>query len=60
MFGVNTDAYSTKWEVNPPHDAKAMEKAVKWAIFSAEKSMSPTMTAFMLPKTGAKNGSLTL
>jgi len=57
VFGANTDAYSTKWEgaseANPPHDAKAMEKAVRWAIFSAEKSMSPTLTAFMLPKTGA-------
>ena len=28
-----------------------MEKAVTWAIFSAEKSMSPTLIAFMLPKT---------
>ena len=33
--------------------AEAMEKAVRWAIFSAEKSTSPTLTAFMLPKTGA-------
>ncbi len=56
MFGANTDAYSKKWEgaseANQPHDAKAMEKAVRWAIFSAEKKMSPTLTAFMLPKTG--------
>ena len=46
-----------KWEgaseANPPHGAKAMEKAVRWAILSAEKSMSPTLTAFTLPKTGA-------
>jgi ribonuclease HI len=57
VFGANTDAYSTKWEgaseANPPHDAEAMEKAVRWAIFSAEKSTSPTLTAFILPKTGA-------
>ena len=43
VFGANADAYSTKWEgaseANPPHDAEAMEKAVRWAIFSAEKSI---------------------
>ena len=57
MFGANTDDCSKKWEgaseANPPHDAQAMEKAVRWAIFSAEKSMSPMLTAFMLPKTDA-------
>ena len=57
VFGANSDAYSTKWEggseANPPHDAEAMEKAVTWAISSAEKSMSPTLTAIMLPKTDA-------
>ena len=57
MFGANANAYSTTWEgaseANPLHDAEAMEKAVRWAIFSAEKSTSPTLTAFMLPKTGA-------
>ena len=53
MFAANTDAYSTKWggasEENSPHDVKAMEKAV----FSAEECISPTLTAFMLPKTAA-------
>ncbi len=57
VFGANKDAYSTKWkgasEAYPLHNAKAMEKAVRWAIFSAEKSMSPTLTTFMLPKTDA-------
>ena len=57
VFGANTDAYSTKWEgaseANPPHEAGAMEKAIRWAIFSAETSTSPTLTAFMLPKTDA-------
>ena len=48
VFGANADAYSTKWE----GASEAMEKAVRWAIFSAEKSTSPTLTAFMLPKTG--------
>ena len=46
VFGANTDAYSRKWEgasqANPPHEAEAMEKAVRWAIFSADQSTSPT------------------
>lgn len=57
VFRANTDAYSRKWEgasqANPPHEAEAMEKAVRWAIFSADQSTSPTLTAFMLPKSEA-------
>ncbi len=57
VFAANADAHSTKWEgaseANPPHDAETVEKAVRWAIFSAEKSRSPTLIAFILPKTVA-------
>ena len=41
VFGANIDAYSRKWEgaseANLPHDAKAMEKAVRWAIFQCRE-----------------------
>lgn len=51
VLGANIDAYKTAWEgacqANPPHDAKAMEKAVRWAICSAEQSGAPTLTVFV-------------
>ena len=57
VFGANLDAYSKKWEgasqANPPHDAQAMEKAVRWAILSADQSHVPTLTAFMLASSDA-------
>ena len=37
--------------LNAKASRKGKEKAVRWAIFSAQKSMSPTLTAFMLPMT---------
>ena len=42
LFGANFDAYSVKWtsasQVNPEYEAVAMEKAMRWAILSAEEA----------------------
>ncbi len=47
------DAYSVKWtgasQVNPEYEAVAMEKAMRWAILSAEEVAEPVLTAFVLP-----------
>lgn len=38
---------------HPAHDAKAMDKAVRWAISSATSSDLPCLTLFVLPKWSA-------
>ena len=42
LFGANFDAYSMKWtgasQVNSESEAVAMEKAMRWAILSAEEA----------------------
>ncbi len=44
---------SVKWtgasQVNPGYEAVAMEKAMRWAILSAEEAAEPVLTAFVLP-----------
>ena len=53
LFGANFDAYSVKWtgasQVNPEYEAVAMEKAMRWAILSAEEATEPVLTTFVLP-----------
>ena len=53
LFGSKLDAYSTRWlgasQANPEYEAVAMEKAVRWAIFSALDTVEPVLTAFVLP-----------
>ncbi len=53
LFGANFDAYSMKWtgasQVNPEYQAVAMEKAMRWAILSAEEATEPVLTTFALP-----------
>ena len=53
IFGANIDAFSRKWEgasqANPGHTPKLMEKAVRWAVLSAEQSKTACLTAFVLP-----------
>ncbi len=48
LFGANFDAYSVKWtsasQVNPEYEAVAMEKAMRWAILSAEEAAKPVLT----------------
>ena len=53
LFGANVDAFSCKWqgasEVHPEHESAEMEKALRWAIYSAEDTSEPTLTALVLP-----------
>ena len=53
LFGAIHDAYSHKWQgssqANPEHEAKDMEKALRWAIFSAQETDEPVLTTFVLP-----------
>ncbi len=53
LFGANLDAYSVKWagasQVNPEYEGVAMEKAMRWAILSAEEATEPVLTTFVLP-----------
>ena len=54
VFGANTDAYSTKWhgasQAYPPWTPDGMDKAMKWAILSAQQSSEATLTLLMLPE----------
>ncbi|DBB03223.1 TPA: hypothetical protein ACH3X1_013292 [Trebouxia sp. C0004] len=49
LFGANLDAYSVTWtgasQVNPEYEAVVMEKAMRWAILSAEEAAEPVLTA---------------
>lgn len=54
IFAANHDAYNYQWtgisEANPEYDAPEMEKAIKWAIFSAaQEQTTPIMTYMVLP-----------
>ena len=53
LFGATHDAYSHKWQglsqANPEYEAKDMEKALRWAIFSAQETDEPVLTTFVLP-----------
>ena len=53
LFGATHDAYSHRWQgssqANPEHEAKEMEKALRWAIFSAQETDEPVLTTFVLP-----------
>ena len=56
VFGANYDAYSTKWkgasQATPEAGSAAADKAVRWAIASAEESQEPVLTALTLPWEG--------
>ena len=53
LFGATHDAYSHKWQgssqANPEYEAKDMEKALRWAIFSAQETNEPVLTTLVLP-----------
>ena len=53
LFGATHDAYSHNWQgssqASPEYEAKDMEKALRWAIFSAQETDEPVLTAFVLP-----------
>ena len=61
LFGANFDAYRVKWtgtsQVHPEYEAVAMEKAMRWAILSAEEAAEPVLTASVLPWWGDKGSS---
>ena len=61
LFGANFDAYSVKWtgasQVNPEYEAVAMEKAMRWALLSAEETTKPVLTTFVLPWRDEKGSS---
>ena len=54
VFGANIDAYSTKWQgtsqAYPPWTPNDMDKAMKCAISSAEKSSEAILTLLILPE----------
>jgi ribonuclease HI/exonuclease III len=54
LFGANYDAYSVPWtgssQAHPGHDLKGCEKALRWAITSAEAYPDrPTCTVLIVP-----------
>ena len=53
VFGANTNAFCCAWngasQANPEYEHNDMDKAVRWAIASAQKSDEATLTAFVLP-----------
>lgn len=56
LFGANYNAYNTKWtgasQATPGTGSAATNKAVRWAIASAEQSQEPVLTALTLPWEG--------
>ena len=52
-FGATHDAYSCKWlgpsHAHPEHTSEDMQKAVRWALASAEQRDLPSLTVFTLP-----------
>ena len=52
-FGAIHDAYSWKWlgtsHAHPEHTSEDMQKAIRWALASAEQKDLPSLTVFTLP-----------
>ena len=51
-LGYRHDAYSRPWRVglvHPEHGAKAMERAARWAVMSAEASTNAVFLVLVLP-----------
>ena len=49
LFGATHDAYSHRWQgssqANPEYEAKDVEKALRWAIFSVQQTMEESSAA---------------
>ena len=62
VFGATENAYSQKWhgssQANPEYEAADMEKAVRWALVSAQDPAQPSLTAFILPDWGSTGNAL--
>ena len=56
VFGANYNAYSTRWtgasQAGPEAGSAAVDKAVRWAIASAEENKKPVLIALTLPWEG--------
>ena len=54
VFGARKDAYDTQWtgysHAFPDYSSDTLEKATKWAIWSAIHASTPTATLLFLPK----------
>ena len=53
VFGANHNAFGCPWigasQCNPEYEPEDMDKVVRWAIASANRSEEPCLTAFVLP-----------
>ena len=59
-FSAHTDAYSCKWQgysyAFPGTDTTSIEKATKWALWSALQSPGPTATLLAIPRSRTAKG----
>ena len=59
-FSAHTDAYSCRWEgysyAFPDTDITSIEKATKWALWSALQSSEPTATLLAIPRSRTAKG----
>jgi ribonuclease HI len=60
LFGAQKDAYSVRWTGHsvafPGHDSTAIDKAMRWAFWSAENSQEPTATLIVIPRNRRTKG----
>ena len=63
LFGATYDAFRYKWigpsQAHPGHSAKLEEKALRWAICSAQQGSQPVLTLLMLQHSAKDNPSYT-
>jgi ribonuclease HI len=56
VFGAQWNAYSCQWigvsQCNPEYEDDDMDKAIRWAIHSAQNTTEPTMAVCVLPHWG--------
>ena len=57
LFGASANAYEHRWtgmsEANPEYESRDVEKATRWAMYSALTSEVATATLMVLPDWGA-------
>ena len=60
-FGAHIGSYTVQWQGSSqaflPTDAPSQEKAIRWAIWSAKASRTPTSTVLYLPRGPRSRGS---
>ena len=54
LFGANYDAFGCKWvgssQADPEYSPESAEKALRWAIFSAQQADEPTLILLMVQR----------